>query len=214
MPDQVIIPGDDEKPSEDSDPTIVLQETVREITDTTLGDKHAPSRVLRRQVAEGMEDWGDGFFVNPVPVHILRGPDGEILRTTPLNEIPGVSWESGKLKKEVLEPLEVAPKPTPVPMQRADREKLVTILAHRLFKYYLGRLPNDTRWNPLIKGLPIDLIPGSSEYLAPKLATICVPATNAEVYDYLVKVIVERVTVINTHKYGGNTIQDIALRIE
>jgi hypothetical protein len=40
------------------------------------------------------------------------------------------------------------------------------------------------------------------------------PATDSQIMDYLRRFIVERTTLINKNRFGGNTIQDIALRIE
>ena len=166
-----------------------------------------------KQVTEGKEDWGDGFYVDPVPVHIQRGPDGEILRTTGLNEIPGVSWESGRYRQEQ-KVKEVEEKSTPVPLGTADREKLVAILANRLFHYYKDRGPNDPKpFNPFRDGIP-ELPAGSPEHVQPQPGTDMYPATDGQIHDYLRRFIADRVKVINKNRFGGNTIQDIALRIE
>lgn len=209
--ERLILPGDGEVASATSDPTVVVQEVIRNIEETTIADAHAPASELRKQVTEGREDWGDGFYVDPVPVLVQRAPDGSITRTTPLNEIPGVSYTGGKMVPD--EPLEVAPKPTPHPLGTADREKLVGILATRLWNYYRDRGPGDPRYNPFRDGIP-ELPAGSPEHLQPLPGTVLYPASDAQIRDYLRRFIVERVTVINTRRFGGNTLQDLALHIE
>ena len=209
---RIILPGDGEEPTEGSDPTIVVQEGIREIEDTTLADAHAPKRQLIDDLADGQEDWGDGFFVEPAPVVVFRGPDGGIVRTVPVGEIPGVEWSSGKLVPDA-DPVEGRPRPTPVPLGTADREKLVSILASRLWRYYRDRGPNDPRFNPFRDGIP-ELPAGSPEHLQPLPGTPLYPATDAQIHDYLRRFVAERVTVINKNRFGGNTIQDLALHIE
>ena len=206
--ERLILPSDGE-----DTPTIVVEEVVRDIEHTNIADAHAPAGELKRQVAEGKEDWGDGFHVDPVPVLVQRAPDGSIVRTTPLNEIPGVHLERGKLVKEDEGPIEVDAKPTPVPLSTSDREKLVGILTRRLYNYYRERGPGDPRYNPFRDGIP-ELPAGSPEHLQPLPGTPLYPATDGQIKDYLRRFIVERVTVINTKRFGGNTLQDIALRIE
>jgi hypothetical protein len=210
----ILLPGDGERGSASSDPTVVVQEVIRDIQDTTLADGHLPRTQLRAKVAEGKEDWGDGFHVDPVPVLVQRGRDGSIIRTTPLNEIPGVHLSGGKLvPDEPTAPKEVDAKPTPVPLSTADREKLVGILATRLWRYYKDRGPNDPRYNPFRDGIP-ELPAGSPEHLQPLPGTPLYPATDGQIRDYLRRFVAQRATVINTNRFGGNTIQDLALRIE
>ncbi len=213
MTDKIILPGDDQKATDDSDPTVVLQEGIWEIEDTTLADAHAPKSELRQQVAEGKEDWGDGFYVEPEPVLVQRAPDGSIVRTTPLSEIPGVSFEKGQLVEEDAPPVEGRSRPTPVPLGTADREKLVGILANRLWRYYKDRGPKDPRYNPFRDGIP-ELPAGSPQHLQPLPGTPLYPASDGQIHDYLRRFIADRVKVVNTKRFGGNTIQDLALRIE
>lgn len=208
---RILLPGDGEKPSADSDPTIVLEEGIREITETTLGDHHLPRRQLIQKIAAQSEDWGDGFFVSPGSVLVQRDSSGAITRTTPLNEIPGVHFERGGLVPD--EPTEVEAVPTPVPLNTSDREKLVSILAKRLYNYYHDRGPKDPRFNPFRDGIP-ELPAGSPEHLQPLPGTPLYPATDGQIMDYLRRFIVERVTVVNTKRFGGNTLQDIAIHIE
>lgn len=210
---RIILPGDGEEASAGSDPTIVIEEVIRDIKATTLADEHAPKRQLQQEVAEGKEDWGDGFYVEPQPVLVQRAPDGSIVRTTPLSEIPGVEFSGGKIERVDEEPLEVEAKPTPVPLSTSEREKLVGILTTRLWRYYKERGPNDPRYNPFRDGIP-ELPAGSPEHLQPLPGTPLYPATDGQIRDYLRRFIVERVTVINRNRFGGNTLQDLALRIE
>lgn len=207
--ERIVIEGDGEKGS--SDPTIVLQEGIREITDSTIVDSHAPKSAQRAQLEAENEDWGEGFYMSPQPVLVQRGPDGGIVRTTPLSEIPGVSFEGGKLVRDN-EIKEVEAKPTPVPLSRSDRQKLVAILAGRLWRYYRDRGPNDPRYNPFRDGIP-DLPAGSPENLQPLPTTKLYPATEGQIMDWLKRFIGERVTVIDKKRFGG-TIEDLALRIE
>lgn len=212
-PQRILLPGDGERGSAESDPTVLVEEIVRDIKETTLGDQHAPKRHLMHQVTDGKEDWGDGFHVDPVPVLVQRAPDGSIVRTTPLNEIPGVSFSKGRLVDEAAPPLEVEARPTPVPLSTSDREKLVGILATRLYRYYRDRGPNDPRYNPFRDGIP-ELPAGSPEHLQPLPGTPLYPATDGQIKDYLRRFIVDRVTVVNRNRFGGNTLQDLAIHIE
>jgi len=208
---KILIPGDRDFGKGDVEgPGVVLEEgSVRDITDTTLGDSHLPKRQFLDQVAEGQEDWGEGFFVSPDPVIVFRDTEGAVVKTVPLSEVPGVEYT----KQDDVEPLEVEGKETPVPLGTADREKLVAILADRLYKYYWNRGPKDPRYNPFRDGTP-SLPAGSPEHFQPNPATKLYPCTKAQVYDYCRQVIVERVTLINRNRFGGNTMQDISLRIQ
>lgn len=211
---RVILPGDGEKASEDSDPTIVIEETIRDITDTTLGDAHAPKRQLRQALDETHEDWGDGFYVQPEPVHVVRAPDGSIVRTTPLSEIPGVTYRGGRLEnEEAPDIMDVDAVPTPAVLSREDRRKLVSVLALRLYNYWRERGPQDPRFNPFRDGIP-ELPSGSPEHLQPLPGTELYPATDSQIMDYAKKFIGERVTVIDKNRFGGGHLQDMALRIE
>jgi hypothetical protein len=218
MPDRemLILPGDGEKPTtEDSDPTVILEESkVRDITDTTLADGHLPKRQLIQQIAGETDDWGDGFFVGKVPVHVTRAPDGSIVKTTPLDEIPGVTFRGGKLvPEEEPELLDVDAVSTPAVLSREDRRKLVGILAGRLFDYYRSRGPNDPRFNPFRDGIP-ELPAGSPQHIQPLPGTELYPATDAQIHQYLKRFIGERVSVIDKNRFGGGHLQDMALRVE
>lgn len=196
------------------DPTVVLEEvdtTIKhEITATTLADEHQSFTNITREIDKNpdSEDWGDGFMAFPEPAHILRGPDGAISSVVPLSEIPGV-----ELSKEAEEAVAVVAdaKPTPVPLNRNDRHKLVSILATRMFKYY-AQLPRDyPGFHPFRDGIP-DLPEGSPKNLAPQ-ANELYPATDAQIYEWLYKFVGARATVMNKRRFGGG-ISDLALRIE
>lgn len=208
----MVLPGDGEKATAESDPTIVIEEGIRDITDTTLADGHAPKSEIHQQLSEGAEDWGDGFYVQEQPVLVQRAPDGSIIRTTPLGEIPGVTFSGGKVVRED-EIMDVDAVPTPAVLSRSDRQKLVEILTQRLFRYYRDRGPNDPRFNPFRDGIP-ELPAGSPEHLQPLPGTPLYPATNEQIAAYLRKFIGDRVTVIDKNRFGGGALQDLALHIE
>ncbi len=196
-----------------NDPTIVLEEVdtaMHEITATTLADEHQSPLSITREIDKNpdSEDWGDGFMAFPEPAHILRGPDGAINSVVPLSEIPGV-----ELTREQEEAVAVVAdaKPTPVPLNRQDRHKLISILATRMFKYY-QQLPKDyPGFHPFRDGIP-DLPDGAPKNLAPS-ANDLYPATDAQIYEWLYKFVGARATVMNKRRFGGG-IQDLALRIE
>lgn len=129
------------------------------------------------------EDWGDGFHVDVEPVLVERGADGEIVRTTPLSEVEE-QREKEFYEAEAAPPIEVAPVHSPTPMTPVQREKVVRIMAVRLFKEYAGRAPEDPRYNPLYHGIP-DVPPGSPQSLQPIPGTKMYPATNSQVMEWL-----------------------------
>lgn len=216
MPNEkIIIPGDVDEVGEES-PTIVFDPHVlRNIEHTTLIDTHAPMSEQKSTLEEGAQDLGEGFLLHDEPVLVQRGADGGIERLTPLSELPGVHFERGRLVSDEAPPKEVAPKPTPVPLGRAERRKLVDILATRLYKNYAteASLRNRERYNPIRDGIP-DLPAGSPENLAPKPGTPLYLASEGQVYEWLKKFVGERAQVIDTKKYGGGHLEDLALHIE
>lgn len=195
----------------EEDPAVLLEDkpVVREITDTTLGDKHVPRRHLIAEIAKTHEDWGEGFFVNPEPVHIQRGPDGGIVKITPFSEIPGIEYtpKQDEERAMVAEAREV-----PVPLNRKDRTKLVAILAGRMCLRWKNRGPGDPRYNPYRDGIP-DLPAGSPENLQPLPTTRLYPATDGQILEWTKRFIGERATVIDKQRFGSG-IQDLVLRIE
>lgn len=215
---RLILPGDNRKPSSDEDtPTIVLQEGIREITATTLADEHQGVKALQAELSnrDDAEDWGDGFTVFPEPAHIIRGPDGGIVSVVPLSEIPGVDFTARAGTVPDAPPVEADPKPNLVPLPRNQREKLVEILATRLFKYY-QQLPRDyPNYHPFRDGLP-DLPAGSPKNLAPDMDKLY-PATDGQIYEWMKGFVAARVKIVNKKRgldgYSGD-IRDLALRIE
>lgn len=142
------------------------------------------------------EDWGDGFFVNEEPVVVQRGPMGEIVRTIPLSE-----YSEFQREEQQADPLLAEQKIQPTPISREDRDKLVYILASRLFKWYASQPRHPTKYNPIYDGIP-DVPAGSPENLQPIPGTQLFPATPNQIMEWLkVKVIAPRVKVQN-HRRG------------
>ncbi len=206
---KTVLPGKDVAAGGD-DPTIVLQEGIRIVTETNLVEEHQGVKQVQRDIEAlpGSEDWGEGFMAWPEPAHILRGPDGAIVSVVPLSEIPGV-----ELTPAVEEFAAVVADTKPVlhPMNRDERHKLISILAGRLWKYYF-QLPRDyPGYHPFRDGLP-DLPKGAPKNLSPDLDSLY-PATDAQIYQWIYEFVGTRATVINKRKHGGG-VQDLALRIE
>jgi hypothetical protein len=204
-----VIPGKDVKAGGD-DPTIVVQPGPREITATTLAEEHQGVKQVHKELKDrdDTEDWGGGMQVFPEFAHIIRGPDGAIKHVTPLSEIPGVEMteEQKEIKAVVAEAKE-----TPVAMTRSERHKFVSILTQRMYNYY-GQLSRDyPGFHPFRDGIP-DLPAGSPKNVAPGASKLY-PATNAQIYQWLYKVVGARATVINKRQIGGG-IADMAVRIE
>lgn len=200
---------------EDDESVIALKAApgkTTDIVDTTLADGHAPKRHLMDELAETAEDLGGGFLMQDTPVLVQRGPTGEIARVTPLNEIPGVEYTTQGILMDG-EPEEQEAVPTPAPLPRAERDKLVEILAIRLFKYYRAQGPQVQKYNPFFDGLP-DLPAGSPEHLQPLPGTPLYPATDGQVYEWLKRFVAARVQVINRNRFGKDNIQDLAIHIE
>ena len=216
MPDEkIIIPGGVDEVGEES-PTIVFDPHVlRNIEHTTLVDTHAPEREIRKELESGAQDLGDGFLLHDEPVLVQRGADGGIEKLTPLAELPGVHFERGKFVPDDAPPVEGRPRPAPVPLGREERRKLIDILTTRLYKNYAteASLRNRARYNPIRDGLP-DLPAGSPEHLAPKPGTKLFYASEGQVYQWLKEFVGQRAQVIDTKKYGGGHLEDLALHIE
>ena len=213
----IVLPGDDRTDVPETaeerkswEPTVVLQEGVREISATTLAEEHQGMMQVHRELAADpdSEDLGDGFNMWPEPAHVLRGPDGGITSVVPLSEIPGVELSS---RDEETIAMAKDSRPTPVPLNREERHKLVSILAGRLWKYYKQLPPTYPGYHPFRDGIP-DLPAGSPKNLAPDVRDLY-PATDAQIYDWIYKFVGQRATVVNKNKFGAG-IQDMALRIE
>lgn len=207
--EEVVLPGKDVAAGGD-DPTVVLQESPPIISATTLAEEHQSVAEVMRELDRdpASEDWGGGFMVWPEPAHILRGPDGAITSVVPLSEIPGVEYTP---KEEEIAAVVADAKPTPVPLNRKQRHKLISILAMRLYRYY-EQLPKDyAGYHPFRDGLP-DLPKGAPKNLSPDRNTLH-PATNSQIYQWIYGFVGTRATLVNKNKFGSG-IQDIALRIE
>lgn len=215
MPDVPILGEDDAVLGDDGDGAVLLKGMlgdIRDIEDTTLADGHAPKHQLQAELESKGEYMGEGFIQQDVPVLVQRGPDGGIVRTTPLSEIPGVSYTPGGIEWDK-KPEEKEAAPTPATLSRDERNKLVDILALRLFKYYRQMPPTQQKYNPFYDGLP-DLPSGSPEHLQPLPGTKLYPATDAQVYEWLKRFVGARVQVINRQRFGKDNLQDLAVRIE
>lgn len=153
------------------------------------------------------EDWGDGFFVEAEPVLVERDARGEIVRTTPLSEIPGVQMHGVATARTDTEDTS-----KPVSLSRDERRKLVDSLALRLFNYY-KRQPKGQGFNPFHDGIPeiadadpLNLSPGKSEAVVMKQL-----ATDTEIFLWLRKFVGARAEVIDKNR--GNGVNDLALRL-
>lgn len=211
QPETLILPGKD-KSAGGYDPTVVLQEGIPEITASTLAEEHQGVKGIHNELIqrEDTEDWGDGFTAFPEFAHVLRGPDGNISSVVPFSEIPGVEFTP---QMEEAAAVVADAKPSPVPLARDARHKMISILATRLWKYY-NQLPKDyPGYHPFRDGLP-DLPAGSPKHLAPGRDEALHPATDAQIYDWMYKFVGQRATVINKRRFGKGHIQDLALRIE
>lgn len=215
MPDIPILGESDEILEDEGEGAVLLKGLTGKVWDidhTNLADGHAPRRHIQQELEETGTYMGEGFIQQDIPVLVQRNMWGGIVRTTPLNELPGVDYTPGGLKyltePEVQE--EVA---TPSPIGRSDRHKLVKLLALRLFKYYKAMPPEQQKYNPFYDGLP-DLPAGSPEHLQPLPGTPLYPASDSQIMEWFVRFIGDRVQVINKNKFGKDNLQDLALRIE
>lgn len=195
-------------------PPVKLDATrITEVEDRSDIDQHQDLKTIRREIAEGAEDWGDGFFVDYEPVVVTRDAGGLITRTTPISEIPWLDADPDE------NPVVAAPVTAPGPQRTAaEREKLVDVLAMRLFKWYQSQPPSPTQFNPLYDGLP-ELPPGAPRSLQPLPGTDIYPATPGQVYEWLkAKVIGPRVQLVNKKRgwrgyIGDADANDVSVRI-
>lgn len=196
---------------------------IRTITATNYIDDHAPRSEQKKQLEEGTTDLGDGFLVHDEPVHIQRDASGGIVKLTPLSEIPGVHFQGTQMVKDPDlktakqfddEAMIAEAKPKLVPLSKSSRDKLRHILATRLWNHYAteASLRNRNLYNPIRDGIP-DVPAGSNKFLAPKGEELF-RATEAQVYDWLVKNIAQRAKIVDTKRFGGGTLADMALHIE
>ena len=152
----------------------------------------------------GMEEWDENFWVNPEPVVVDRGPDGRILRTTPLSEatpedIGPKIFKDGEL-------IEADPIPTPTPRRMQD--KTVHLMAGLLMRYYASLAPGQIGYNPLYDGIPAKAILGSKWDLQPeKTNAELVHVSAAEVHEWLKKLLATRAKIIDD-KHGQKGYKD------
>ena len=193
-------------PEDGEDGAIFIDPRVRTLTERSDVDPH--SNLTAKDLGE---DWGDGFYVAPEHVLVERGPDGGIVRTTPLSEIPGVDLYGAANP----EPEQASARPKPVALSREERGKLVDVLTMKLFKYYKNRPKDHPAFNPFRDGIPevadadpMNLAPGKSE------AVLMHPnPSDTEIYMWLRKFVGARASIVDK-KQGFNGIGDLALRIE
>lgn len=155
-------------------------------------DPHQNPKTIRKQLEAESEDWGDGFLVQKELVAITRGPDGSIIRTTPLSEVPFVPREP-----DPHPPVEAEPSPTPVPLNMSEREKLVEIMTMRLFKHYKQRGPSLTAYNPIYDGIP-DAPAGAPENLQPLPGSKLYLVSETQVYEWMRdKIVAPRLRIVS-----------------
>lgn len=215
MPKIPILGENDEILEDEGEGAILLQESqgkVLDLKDTNLADGHAPRRHIQQELEKTGTYMGEGFIQQDIPVLVQRNRFGGIVKTTPLNELPGVDYTPGGIEYNA-EPELQETLPTPAPISRSDRHKLVKVLALRLFKYYKGMPPEQEKYNPFYDGLP-DLPAGSPAHLQPLPGTKLYPSTDGQIMEWMVRFIGDRVSVINKNKYGKDNLEDLAIRIE
>jgi hypothetical protein len=181
------------------EPEAIVLEHKRDIVERSDVDRHDP-RALRELLLdeETHEDWGDGWYVNAEPVLVERGASGEIVRTTALSEVMPTDEQVAEG-----EPIQGRTRVTPTPLNAADRDKVVFILASKLFKWYASQPPHPSRYNPIHDGIP-DLPAHSPQNLQPMPGTNLFPATPGQVMEWLKGVIGKRAEVQN-RKIGRDT---------
>lgn len=153
------------------------------------------------------EDWGDGFFVQEEPVVVQRNRDGSIRALRPLDDLPGILAldDDPPVEAEPIKPLKK------IPLEA--RQKLVEILALRLFKWYKAQKPDITKYNPIYDGIPT-APPGAPDNLQPIPGTVMYPASETQVFEWLKRdVIGPRVNIINKRRRLDGFAPDYAVRI-
>lgn len=161
-------------------------------------DPHA-SRIHPDQLGE---DWGDGFYVSPELVKVDRGPDGRIVRTTPLSEY------LGRYDVDLEPPVITEPQRQLVMRTPEARRAMVLTLADRLMEYYIQLGPQPHMFNPVYDGIP-DLPLHADKNLQPLPGTKLYPATEGQVFAWLVRIIGKRADLVNS-RLGLGEKQDLA----
>lgn len=157
----------------------------------------------------GMEEWDDGFFVNPEPVLIERGPAGNIIRTTPISEAPPEKLFPSMFKDGELIETDPIPKPT----AKRPKEQVVEMLAGLLMRYYGSLKPGQIAYNPLYDGIPASVAMTDPFVLQPDVrgdTLVHVPAH--EVHQWLKQLIYKRATVRSGSGFQGD-ISDLTVHI-
>lgn len=175
---------------------------IEERSDVDPHEKFDPAK-------EGLEEWGENFFVAPEPVVVERDvQDGRIVRTIPLSEatqedvMPKV-YKDGELI--VADPVQrMAPK--------RMKDKTVHLMAGLLMRYYSTLAPGQIAFNPLYDGIPAKAILTDKWILQPeKTNAELVHVSAAEVHEWLKKLLSERMKLINQkNKQSGAFMDDIS----
>lgn len=166
-------------------------------------------------------DWGDGFFVNQEPVLIKRDSAGNIVRAIPLSEIEATremrrNAEMAMESAKVVDPIR---SPSKTPLTTSEREKLVFIIAKRLFDWYTeeAQMSDIASLNPIRDGIPScpDHPKGCPltrcERRGRKITKLF--ASPTEVLDWLVQVVAVRARVVNKNKGWRGISQDLSLHL-
>ena len=154
------------------------------------------------------EDWGDGFFVQEEPVLVTRNKDGSIASLRELSDIPGFLEVD-----EDAEPVQAEPVNVLHTLPRNERDKLVTVLATRLVRWYKNQPPRIDAFNPIYDGIP-EAPPGSPDNIEPLPGTHLYPASEQQVFDWIkTHVIGPRVQLINKRRGFTGFARDYAVRI-
>lgn len=190
-------------------PVVFEQHRIVDLQERSDIDQHQSKGAILRQLEDrGAEDWGDGFLVEPGFVKVTRDKrTGNIIRTTPLDEIPGM------VDRDDYEPVTGRTRPTPVGVDIPTREKLVDILTFRLFKYYKDLGPQPHLYNPVYDGIP-DAPAGSAANLQPLPGSKLYPATPGEVFLWMkTNVVGPRAQLVNKKQGRTGHATDYALRL-
>lgn len=192
---------------------------IPEIEDRSDFDAQAPHR---HQIDKLGEALGDGFFVQEEPVLVHRDKQGRIVRTEPLSEARFSELLANEKNEEQIDQEGRAkeefylanPVPIPRPLTTSAREKLVHLMAERLFRWYEALGPQVDTYNPVYDGIPDN--PTDQKALQPPPGTNLYPASGHQVFEWLKRVISVRAEFVNK-KTGTRGVRadlsDAALRL-
>lgn len=197
----------DKKPFKASKPTKSF--TLQERSDVDPHDGFKPEEL-------GMEDWGDGFFVNPEPVVIERNEDSSIKRITPISEATPSQLEPKVWKDGQIVEAEAVQKPSAA--KQRPKETVVQLLAGLLMRYYSEMGPNQLPYNPLYDGIPAkEALHDDWVFQPEKKNAELVHVSATEVHEWLKKVIGKRADVMNLkqgkHGYTSD-LSDLTVRLK